>query len=210
MSLELVHWYVVDTDGMTIVACGTIQAAHVDTLKVAAGQTLRVGVVAHPLEHWEQNGRLIPYAPVQKDKRLAGKGRRGWVWKASLMDYQDVRTIDQAREDKTVALMAEHAKRKSAPVTFNGMTFEVSQETLHRANFAAQLIPGTMGTNDLRWRDSKGVVQTFATAAAYISFMKGWGGAVSQQFTAVDRWKDDLLDQINAAKFNAAIDAITW
>lgn len=209
MSLEIIHWYLVDTDKATIVSAGAIQAAHAEAIPVAPGQTLRLGLKASPLSHFEKDGHLIPYAPGQIAKRNEFPGR-GYTWRASIMDWEDRRPVAWAKEDKSNALMKEHEKRRNAPVAFSGVTLPVTSENLHRAAFAVNQTPAAFRPNDLRWRDASGSMKTWATGIAFQTFAKGWGLAVSQQFADVDKWKDDLLDAINAAQFNAQIDAITW
>ena len=209
MSLDLIHWYIVDTDKATIVRCGTVQAAHIDSIQTEPGQILRQGAHAHPLAHWEKDGHIIPYTPGQIAKRREFPGR-GYAWRASTMGWEDRRPVAWAKEDKVVALKKEHERRRTKPVTVDGFTFAVTQENLHRVGYAVQGLPNSFRPNDLRWRDENGTMRTWATGAAYQTFARNWAAAVSQQFTDTDKWKDDLLDQINAAQFNAQIDAITW
>ena len=126
------------------------------------------------------------------------------------MDFEDRRSVAWAKEDKIIALKKEHERRRANPVTVSGFTFAVTSENLHRVGYAAQGLPNSFRPNDLRWRDENGTVRTWATGSAYQTFARSWAAAVSEQFTDVDKWKDDLLDRINAAQFNAQIDAITW
>lgn len=208
MSLELIHWYILDTDKSTIVRSGVVQAAHIGAVEVLQGQTLRIGVVGvNPYTHWEKDGHLIPYTPGQKVARAERPGR-GWLWRASKMAWEDRRPVAWVKEDKIAALHREHEIRRVKPVTFNAITLPVTQENLHRVVAASAGM--TFRTNDLRWRDENGTMQTWATGATFLLFAKGWATAVSQQFADVDKWKDDLLDAIDAAQFNAEIDAITW
>lgn len=210
MSLEPLHWYVLDTDGATVVAAGTCQAAHIGSIRTEPGQTLRSGVKAHPLDVWEKEGRLIPYTPAEKIARRNPPGR-GYVWRAGAkMGWEDRRPIQWAKEDKFHALGQEHAKRRLGPVKVGDHHFHLCHETHHRMHFAGASAPNQLRENDMRIRDANGILHTWDDAAEFRKFAQRWTEAAARHYADADRWKDDLHDRIDAARWNHEIDQITW
>lgn len=78
----VVPWYIVDTDGSTIIAKGACQIQHVADIPVAPGQTVRL-LPANPRKQFEQGGKLMDYTPAQQ-AALANPPGPGFVWRAQI------------------------------------------------------------------------------------------------------------------------------
>ena len=198
-----VPFFIHDATG-AVLRYGFCQEADLPHQIVREGEALQQGEAN--LEGYVVDGTFVPYTPEELAKKAQPKP--GFAWSVATRDWEDVRTLDEAKDHAWERIKRDRFKAEAAGFLHNGILFDSDPVSITRISGAVQLallaqmagqsfaITWTVADNSTIELDAAGMIAV--------------GGALGRHVNAGQERGRILREQIAQAASADALDAIVW
>lgn len=142
---------------------------------------------------------------TQEEKEIINNLKHGYIWKLPERIVQDVRILQQTKDQKWQSVKQERSLRENSTFTYNGNLYDADKEHIPGAAQLALLAKSANQPFSINWTLADNSVVTLDADE-----MIAVGAALGSYINSIYDTARDLRDQINAATTIAEVDSIQW